>query len=275
MADQAVETKVNETRADTPRIADAVKAPVAEAAKAEPAKAEPVKPAEPKPAAPVKAAAKPTPRAKPARKPATARKAKAKAKPARAAAKAARIAKPAIVAAKIAKITKKPARAGVKAIKTGVKTMNKQTQKAADAGFAAAEQIKTVVSQANDRAKTAMEKSAKVIEELAELGRGNVEAIVASSKVAAKGVEGLSQDAANYSRKSFEDASAAFKSFAEVKSATDLFKLQGDFARSAFDAAVAQSARVSETVLKLAGDVAEPLTSRYTVAAERVKTLAA
>ena len=153
--------------------------------------------------------------------------------------------------------------------------MNKQTQKAADAGFAAAEQIKTVVSQANDRAKTAMEKSAKVIEELAELGRGNVEAIVASSKVAAKGVEGLSQDAANYSRKSFEDASVAFKSFADVKSATDLFKLQGDFARSAFDAAVAQSARVSENMLKLAGDVAEPLTSRYTVAAERVKTLAA
>jgi phasin family protein len=269
MADQAVETKVNETKADTPRIADAVRAPVAAAAKAEPVKA-----VEPKPEAPAKAAAKPTPRAKPARKAVAARKAKAKAKakPARSAAKAARIAKPARVAAKI---IRKPARAGVTAIKTGVKTMNKQTQKAADAGFAAAEQIKTVVSQANDRAKTAMEKSAKVIEELAELGRGNVEAIVASSKVAAKGAESLSQDAANFSRKSFEDASAAFKSFAEVKSATDLFKLQGDFARSAFDAAVAQSARVSENMLKLAGDVAEPLTSRYTVAAERVKTLAA
>lgn len=269
MADQAVETKVNETKADTPRIADAVKAPVAVAAKAEPVKA-----VEPKPEAPVKAAAKPTPRAKPARKPVTARKtkAKAKAKPARSAAKAARIAKPARVAAKI---IKKPARAGAKALKTGVKTMNTQTRKTADAGFAAAEQIKTVASEANDRAKTAMEKSSKIIEQLAELGRGNVEAIVASSKVAAKGVEGLSQDAANYSRKSFENASSAFKSFADVKSATDFFKLQGDFARSAFDAAVAQSARVSENMLKLAGDVAEPLTSRYTVAAERVKTLAA
>jgi phasin family protein len=260
MADQAVETKVNETKAETPRIADAVKAPVAEAAKAEPVKA-----AEAKPAASAKPAPK-SPRAKPARKPVTARKAKAKAKPARAAAKAARIAKANIM---------KPARAGANAIKTGVKTMNTQTRKAADAGFAAADQIKTVVTEANDRAKTAMEKSAKVIEELAELGRGNVEAIVASSKVAAKGVEGLSQDAANFSRKSFENASSAFKSFADVKSPTDFFKLQGDFARSAFDAAVAQSARVSENMLKLAGDVAEPLTSRYTVAAERVKTLAA
>ena len=93
--------------------------------------------------------------------------------------------------------------------------------------------------------------------------------------VAAKGVETLSQDAANFSRKSFEDATAAFKSFTDVKSATDFFKLQGDFARSAFDSAVAESARVSETMLKLAGDVVEPLTSRYAVAAERVKTLAA
>ena len=38
----------------------------------------------------------------------------------------------------------------------------------------------------------------------------------------------MSQDAAEYSRKSFEEASAALKSFAEVKSATDFFKLQGD-----------------------------------------------
>ena len=32
---------------------------------------------------------------------------------------------------------------------------------------------------------------------------------------------------------------------------------------------------MSENALKLAGDIAEPLTSRYAVAADRVKTLAA
>ena len=139
----------------------------------------------------------------------------------------------------------------------------------------ATEQFTAVIGDVNARAKTAFEKSTKIVEQLADLTRGNVEAIVASSKVAAKGVEILGQDAAEYSRKSFEDASAAFKSFAEVKSATDFFKLQGDFARSAFDAAVAESARLSETVMKLANDVAEPINSRYAVAAERVKTLAA
>ena len=60
-----------------------------------------------------------------------------------------------------------------------------------------------------------------------------------------------------------------------MKSATDLFKLQGDFARARSTARSPRAPAVSEAVLKLAGDVAEPITSRYTVAAERVKTLAA
>ena len=85
----------------------------------------------------------------------------------------------------------------------------------------------------------------------------------------------IGQEVAEYSRKSFEDASAALKSFAEVKSPTDFFRLQSEFARSQFDALVAESSKLSETMIKLAGDVAEPLTSRYSVAAERVKTAVA
>jgi phasin family protein len=153
--------------------------------------------------------------------------------------------------------------------------MTKQTKETVDTGFAAADQFKNAFGDVNERAKTAMEKGAKLMEELADLTRGNVEALVASSKVAAKGVETLSQDAAEFSRRNFDEASAALRSFAEVKSPTDFFKLQGDFARSTFDAAVTQSARVSETMIKIVGDAVEPITSRYAVAAERAKTLAA
>jgi phasin family protein len=127
----------------------------------------------------------------------------------------------------------------------------------------------------NERAKTAMERSARVLEEMTDLTRGNVEALVASSKVAAKGVETLSQEAAEFGRKSFEDASAAVRTFAEVRSPTDFFRVQSEFAKSQFDSLVSESSKLSEAVLKLAGDVAEPLTSRYSVAAERVKGLAA
>lgn len=181
--------------------------------------------------------------------------------------KAAPAAKPAVAKKRIVK----PVRTGLTQPNQGVKIMATKTE----TPFVGADQFKNAFGDVNARAKAAMEKSAKIAEEFADLTRGNVEALVASSKVAAKGVETLSQEAAEYGRKSFEDASAALKSFAEVKSATDFFKLQSDYARSAFDAAVAESAKVSEAFLKIAGDVAEPITSRYSVAAERVKTLAA
>ena len=156
---------------------------------------------------------------------------------------------------------------------------NKQTKEAADRAAettrAAADQFQAVIGDVNERAKASMERSQRMIDEMNDFARGNVEAIVASSKVAARGIETLSQEAAEYSRRSFEEASTVLRSFAEVKSPTDLFRMQGEYARTAFDSMVAESSRISETVLKLAGEVAEPITSRYSVAAERAKTLAA
>lgn len=254
MADETPASKASESAEKVAEPA-AVEAPVAEATipetvEEQPRSPEPKSPAKQPAESKRRKAAKPAKSAKPAGRPT-----RAKVKPAR---------KP------VAKWIK-PVGAGA-AKEEGVETMTKQTT---DAGLFAAEQFRTVFGDVNERTKTTMERSARIVEELADLTRGNVEALVASSKVAAKGIEALGQDAAEYGRKSFEEASTVLKGLAEVKSATDLFKLQGDYARAAFDAAIAESARVSETVLKIAGDVAEPITSRYTVAAERVKTIAA
>ena len=157
-------------------------------------------------------------------------------------------------------------------LKEGTEDMATQT---AEAGNAATDRFQAVLGDANGRAKVAVEKGQKLVEDLTDLTKGNVEALVESSKIAARGMETLGQEAADYGRRSFEEASAALKSFAEVKSPTDFFKLQGDFARSAFDGWVAQSSKASEAVIKLAGEVAEPITTRYSVAAERVKNAAA
>lgn len=126
----------------------------------------------------------------------------------------------------------------------------------------------------NDRTKAAVEKSTKLIEEANDFAKGNVEAIVESSKIAAKGLETLGQDAAEYSRKSFETATAALKTFGTVKSPTELFKLQSDFFRTSFDSYVAEASKNTEAMLKLAGDAAQPLSSRFALAAEKVKTAA-
>ena len=152
--------------------------------------------------------------------------------------------------------------------------INDTIETTTEAGRVAADRLQAAFGDVNERAKTSMEKSAKIMEEMTELTRGNVEALVASSKVAARGVETLTQEVADFNRRSFEQASTALKSFTEVKSAADFFRLQSDFARTQFDAMVSESSKMSEAMIKLAGDVAQPITSRYTVAAERVKTLA-
>lgn len=153
-------------------------------------------------------------------------------------------------------------------INEGTRTMKKEANQAAD-------RFQAVFGDVNERAKTAIERNTRLAEEVTELTKGNVEALVASTKIAAKGVETLGQEVAEMSRKSFEDASAALKGFADVKSPTDLFRLQSDFARNQFDMIVAESSKLSETMIKLAGQVAEPITGRYSVAAERVRSAVA
>ena len=138
----------------------------------------------------------------------------------------------------------------------------------------AAEKAQAMFADFTNRFKTAFEKSSKFGEEYVDFAKGNVEAVIASSKVAAKAGETLGQEAAEYGKKHFEAATAAFKSFASVKSPTELFQLQSEFAKASFDSMIAEASRVSETLMKVAGEVAQPLSNRYAIAAEKIKSTA-
>ena len=136
------------------------------------------------------------------------------------------------------------------------------------------EKTQALFADFNERAKAAVEKNTKLVAEATDFAKGNVEALVESSKIAAKGFEALGQDAAEYSRKSFENATATLKSLSAVKTPADFFKLQSDYVRSAFDSVVAETSKNTEAFIKLAGDAAQPISSRFAVAVEKVKTAA-
>lgn len=138
----------------------------------------------------------------------------------------------------------------------------------------ATDKAQALFAEWNDRTKAAVEKSTKLVEEANDFAKGNVEALVESGRIAAKGFEGLGQDAAEYGRKSFESATAALKNLAAVKSPTEFFKLQSDYFRGAFDSYVAEASKNTEALIKLASDAAQPLSNRVAVAAEKVKTAA-
>jgi phasin family protein len=136
------------------------------------------------------------------------------------------------------------------------------------------EKTQALFADFNERAKATVEKNTKLAGEFTEFAKGNVEALVESGKIAAKGFETLGQDAAEYSRKSFENATATLKSLSAVKTPADFFKLQSDYARSVFDSVVAETSKNTEAFIKLAGDAAQPISSRVAVAVEKVKTAA-
>ena len=126
----------------------------------------------------------------------------------------------------------------------------------------------------NTRAHSAMEKGQKMFEEMNVFGKGNIDAVVESGKIAAKGLETLGQDAAEFTRRQVEGATQAMKTLAATKSPTEFLKLQSDYARSMFDTMVSETSRSTEKMIKLANDIAQPISNRVAVAAEKVKLAA-
>src|SRR3954469_24849234 len=133
----------------------------------------------------------------------------------------------------------------------------------------------SLFAHANERSQELAKKTQKVAGELAELAKANVEAVVEASRVAAEGAKAISQDAVAKQRDNFEQAADAIRSFAEAKSPTEYLQLQSEFARASFDRAVAESSKLTESLVKLAGQAFQPLSNRASANAERFNTLVA
>jgi phasin family protein len=134
------------------------------------------------------------------------------------------------------------------------------------------ENSKNFAAQATTRVKSAMEKGSKGVEELVEFSKGNLEAVVASGRVAAKGAEEMAKYAADYGRTTIEKANVTAKQFAGVKSPAEFFQLQSELAKSSLDALVGEASKFGENYMKLLGEIAQPIQSRYALAVEKVKT---
>ena len=134
--------------------------------------------------------------------------------------------------------------------------------------------VKEAMTQAQDRAKVAFEKSQAFAGEAGEFTKGNVEALVESGKVLAAGLQDMGKDYATEAKSAFDTVQADFKALAAVKSPTDFFKLQGEILRRNFDAAVATGSKNSEKAVKLANEAFAPIQNRVSLAIEKVKQAA-
>lgn len=157
----------------------------------------------------------------------------------------------------------------------GTKMMNDVMETGKKFAEDAKAKFETAYSDFNEKAKAHVEKSTKAVEEMSDMAKGNMEAMVESGKIAAKGMEMMGQEAVDFTRKNFEKATASFKSLATAKTPTEFFQLQSQLFSSSFDDFTKEAAKNSEAMMKLAGDVAQPLTARMSLVTDKVKSIAA
>ena len=124
------------------------------------------------------------------------------------------------------------------------------------------------------RAKAAYDKSTVAMADATEFAKGNVEALVESTKIFAAGVQDLSRTYVEEAKTAYETVTGDVKELAAVKSPTELFQLQGKIARRNFDALVATSSKNTDAFIKLATDAFAPLSGRVNLATEKLAKVA-
>lgn len=158
----------------------------------------------------------------------------------------------------------------------GIKTMTYDfNQLFAGFQIPGADKAQELIAEANDRGQKFAAKSQKTAEELAELAKANVEAIVEAGRIYAGGAKAIGQDAIASGREGIEKAQDAVKTLAEAKSPAEFFQIQSELARASFDRFVAETSKLTERVVKLTGETVEPLQTRASLNAERINTLVA
>ena len=135
--------------------------------------------------------------------------------------------------------------------------------------------FQSMFANVGERGQEMSQRSQRVAEEMADLTRANVEAMVEAGRVAAEGARSIGQDVVASGRDGVEQAADAIRSLAEAKSPTEYMQLQSDIARASFDRAVAETSKLTEAMVKLAGEAFQPLSNRATANAERFNTLVA
>ena len=133
------------------------------------------------------------------------------------------------------------------------------------------EKFTTAMKDAQEKAKAALEKSQASLGEMGTFTKGNVEALVESTKIFATGLQELSKGYMTESKAAFETLTAEIKEMAAVKTPAELMEKQSTLLRKQFDAAVAVSSKNSEAMLKLASEAFQPISNRVSLAVEKIK----
>jgi len=98
----------------------------------------------------------------------------------------------------------------------------------------------------------------KNFDEVQKLGKDNVEATMRSFGVASKGLQAIAAEVTNYSKKSFEDGTAAVERLMGAKTLENAIEVQSEYAKTAYEGFVAQATKLGELYSDIAKEAYKP-----------------
>jgi len=99
----------------------------------------------------------------------------------------------------------------------------------------------------------------KNFEDIQKLGKENVDTCMKQLGTVSKGWQTIATEFADYSKKSFEDGSAALEKLFGAKTLEKAIEVQSEYAKTAYEGFVAQATKIGELYTDLAKETYKPL----------------
>jgi hypothetical protein len=95
-------------------------------------------------------------------------------------------------------------------------------------------------------------------DDVQKFGKDNVEATMRSLGAASKGFQAIAAEVTNYSKKSFEDGTAAVERLMGAKSLEKAIEVQSEYVKSTYEGFVAQATKLGELYADIAKETYKP-----------------
>ena len=101
----------------------------------------------------------------------------------------------------------------------------------------------------------------KNFEDLQQVSKENVEIAMKSMGALSKGAQAIAVEVADYSKKAFEDGTAAMEKLFGVKSLDKAIEVQTEYAKASYEGFVAKASKIGELYADLAKETYKPFES--------------
>jgi phasin family protein len=136
----------------------------------------------------------------------------------------------------------------------------------------ATEALEQVTAASNEAVRENIDRSIAALSEASAFGKQNMEAWMASAAAAQKGFEALSARTVAFQKAALENHVAAAKSIMTSKSVQEFVEKQNDYAKSSFEAYVAELTTFSDLITGVAKETFQPLNERVSAVGQLIQT---